>query len=46
MMKMSRNALADVLAMLDRYVVKCRWQWLCELPARLWVPMLENDLND
>ncbi|HYE76339.1 MAG TPA: hypothetical protein VEF04_23545 [Blastocatellia bacterium] len=40
---MSCNTLADVLAMLDRYVFRCRWRWLCLLPGRLWSPDLSED---
>lgn len=36
------NTLADALAMLDRYVFRCRWHWLCVLPGRLWSPTLED----
>lgn len=39
---MIRNTLADALAMLDRYVVRCRWHWLCELPSRLWILDLDS----
>jgi hypothetical protein len=42
MIRTIKNALADALAVLDRNVVKCRWRWLCQLPARLWQHDFDN----